>query len=135
MGRDRESVVETGEDDARVEFPEQRVTESLEVTRIGSRQYRLDSVPVFAEGYEFGDVVVADEVEPGHLRVFRIVSRSCWRNFDYCLTAEALDSERIRGALMRVDEIGGYWERIFGGILYVCILPGVDFNPTTDFVG
>ena len=48
------------------------------------------------------------------------------------LPAELIESERITTIQDRVLALGGHWERVFGGILLLCLPPTTDYNPTKD---
>lgn len=117
-----------------IEFPAEGVTASATVTRVGEKLYRLETVPVMVESANFRDVIEAEVVESG-LRFRRVAEKSNWRVFDFLLARDAIESERINGVLRRVEQIGGHWERVFGGCLFICLGPEVEWNPTADVVG
>jgi hypothetical protein len=119
-----------GGDDPVVEFPDENLSVSVPVTRVGADLYRLDAVPVFVEGAGFRDVVEAESVGERRLRVRRVVERSGWRTFDFILPPSKIDAESGQALLRRFEELGGHWERVLGGLLFVCIPPGLDLDPT-----
>lgn len=127
-------TTEIGDTDARVEFPAEGITVSMAVTRVGPRLYRLDNVPM-VEGAGFGDVVEAEPLDSGVLRVVRVAEASQWRTFDFLISEQAVGSDRVRRALERTERMGGHWERVFGGMLFICVPPGEDYDPTRDIVG
>jgi hypothetical protein len=118
-----------------IEFPSEGVTTSATVTRVGERLYRLDTVPVMIESASFRDVIEADEVGEKTLRFRQVAQKSGWQVFDFILARDVIESEKISKVLRRVEEIGGHWERIFGGCLFICIPPEEGWNPTGDVVG
>jgi len=111
-----------------VEFPAEGVTVSVPLTPVGDRMYRLDRVPVFAESASFGDVIEAEPGEGGRLRFVRIAEPGGWRTFNYILPAHKIDGEWGQTLLAEVTSRGGHWERVFGGLLFVCVPPGVDLD-------
>jgi hypothetical protein len=86
------------------------------------------------ESVKFRDIIEADEHGPT-LRFRRVAQKSDWRVFDFLLAKDARESEKINRVLERVEKVGGHWERIFGGCLFICLPPEVDWNPTADVVG
>jgi hypothetical protein len=115
-------------------YPSEGVTESATVTKLGAGLYRLESVSMAVESVKFRDIIEADEVGPT-LRFRRVAQKSDWRVFDFLLAKDARESEKINRVLERVEKVGGHWERIFGGCLFICLPPEVDWNPTADVVG
>ncbi|GEM_PF-385928 len=128
--------VETSFDgETSIEFPAEGVTTSVTLTKVGPALYRLDSVPLMVESVKFRDIVEADDMDGKKLRFRRVVQESNWRVFDFLLSKEDRDSEKIDRVLRRVERIGGHWERVLGGYLLICLPPEVDWNPTADVVG
>jgi hypothetical protein len=118
-----------------IEFPAEGVTASATVTKVGEKLYRLDSVPVMVESVKFRDIIEADEIDGKALRFRRVAQKSDWRVFDFLLANADRESDKIHRVLRRVEQVGGHWERVFGGCLFICLPPNVDWNPTTDVVG
>ncbi len=118
-----------------IEFPAEGMTASATVTKVGVALYRLDSVPVMVDSVKFRDVIEADEVDGKTLRFRRVAQKSDWRVFDFLLARDDRESEKINRVLRRVEQLGGHWERVFGGCLFICLPPEVDWNPTADVVG
>jgi hypothetical protein len=129
MADDVEITIRMG-DEPLVEFPDEGVTVSVPLTRVGERLYRLDGVPAFAESAAFGDVIEAEPAEEGRLRFVRVAEPGGWRIFDYIVPACKLDGEWAQALYDGLTARGGHWERIFGGLLFVCIPPGLDLDPS-----
>src|SRR4051812_29416105 len=104
-----------------VEFPAEGVTASVPLTPVGDGLYRLDGVPLFAESASFGDVIEAEPAACGRLRFVRVAVMGGWRTFDFILTPHKIDSEWGLSLLAELETRGGHWERVFGGLLLVCI--------------
>ena len=124
------TVVFSGEENLLVEFPNEAVTVSVPYTRIGEGRFRLDGVPLGVESAGFKDVIEAEPAEEGRLRVRRVVESSGWRTYDFILPAYRIDSEWGQSLLRELEARGGHWERMFGGLLFICIPPGLDLDPT-----
>jgi len=112
-----------------VEFPTEGVIVSVPLTPVGEHLYRLDGVPLFAKSAVFGDVIEARPGEGGRLQFVRVAEPGGWRTFDYMLPAHKLDGEWVQSLLAELLARGGHWERVFGGLLFVCVPPGVDLDP------
>lgn len=80
----------------------------------------------------FGDVIEADSITDGNIRFVRISERGGWRTYDFLIPAELIESEHITAIQDRVHSLGGHWERVFGGVLFLCLPPTSDYNPTED---
>ena len=124
------TVIFSGDDAVILEFPEENLSINVPIARVGENLYRLEAVPVLVEGAGFRDVVEAEPVGDGKLRVRRVAERSGWRTFDFILPPWKIDGEWGQALLGRLEELGGHWERVLGGLLLVCIPPGVDLDPT-----
>jgi hypothetical protein len=118
-----------------IEFPAEGVTTSADVTKVGPALYRLESAPICIESITFRDIFEAEELDETTLRFLRLVERSHWQTFDFLLARETFDRENTRRVLQRVEDMGGHWERVFGGLLFICLPPGIDWNPTLDLLG
>lgn len=121
--------------ETRIEFPAEGVTTTATVTKIGAALYRLDFVPVLIESVKFRDIIEADEIDGKTLRFRRVVQSSDWRVYDFILGKGHRNSERTNLVLRRVEQVGGHWERVCGGWLFICLPPDVDWDPTSDVVG
>ena len=126
------SIEFAGENETSVEFPEEQVTVTLELTQVGPRLFRIGSVPVMIEAASFGDVIEADSNTAGGLRFVRVAERGGWRTYDFVLPSELIESERVVTILDRVLSLGGRWELVFGGVLLLCLPPATSYNPTED---
>jgi hypothetical protein len=115
-----------------IEFPAENLTASAVVKRIDDGLYRIDTVPMMVKSANFRDLIQADYLTSGKLRFRRVVEASNWRVFDFLLLRDSLESEEIRRVLLRVERIGGHWERVFSACLLICLPPDVDWNPTTE---
>ncbi len=115
-----------------VEFPDAGTTESLQVTQISDRFYRLDSAPLLIETANFRDIVEVDQIEPGILSVIRVAEKSDWKTYQFLLPIELLEKEELQTMLGQVNDLGGYWERAMGGVLFISMPPNTDYDPRNE---
>ncbi|HYE18593.1 MAG TPA: DUF4265 domain-containing protein [Tepidisphaeraceae bacterium] len=124
--------VQVGDGEAAIEFPAEGLTTSCPVTPVGSGLYRLDGVPIGAESASYNDVIEAEALGRGKLRFRRVAQASGWRVYDYVLPRGWLDSGSGKQYLADLDARGARWERVFGGMLFVCVPPELAFDPTAS---
>jgi hypothetical protein len=119
----------TGEENVLVEFPAENLTVSVPYSQVGECLYRLDGVPVGVESAGYRDIIEADVVN-GVLRFQRVAERSGWKTYDYIVSPSRIESELGQSLLRELEARGGHWERVFGGLLFICVPPGLEFDPT-----
>jgi hypothetical protein len=122
-------TVRFGAEEPLVKFPAERITVSVPLTPVGDRLYRLDGVPLCAESAAFGDVIEAEPGEGGRLRFVRVAEPSGWQTYDFILPRHKIESEWGQSLLRELEERGGHWEVMLGGLLFVCIPPDLDLDP------
>ncbi len=118
----------------KIEFPKEGTTIDLEITQIAENQYRIDNIPFWVESASFRDIIEAEKISEENLRFKRIVEKSKWYVYDFILSEEYIESEKIRTIRDYVVKLGGYTERIAGGCLYICVPPDVKYDPTKDVI-
>lgn len=122
----------TSRSETNVEFPTERVTISLALSQVGPHLFRIESIPLMVEIANFGDVIEAAPGTDGSLRFLRIAERGGWRTYAFILTPEVIESASITAIQNRIVSLGGYWERNFGGVLFLCVPPATDYDPSHD---
>ena len=80
-------------------------------------------------------MIEAQPGEEGRLRFVCVAERGGWRTYSYTVSEQMIESERMRSLLREVEARGGHWETLFGGMLFICIPPDVDFDPTPGVMG
>lgn len=123
-----------GGDDWSVEFPEDNITMSLDLEPVGPTLYRIVTVPLMIESPRFGDVIEVEQKGDRELRFLRVVEQGDWRIFDFLISEEMAGSERVKRVCEKVILLGGHYERVFGGILLLCLPPASDYDPTADLM-
>ena len=135
MASDPHISIRVNANETSVEFPTEGITISAAVESLGDQRYRFRSVPLFVESASFMDIIEADAAIDGKLTFQQVVERSGWRVFDFILSREFIASGKLEPVLARADGYGAYWERVFGGVLYICVPPEVAWNPTAELAG
>lgn len=115
-----------------VEFSEEGVTLPLELSQVGPRLFRIGSVPIMVETVNFGDVIEAEPRADDGLRFVRIAETGGWRTYDFLIPPHLIESQRLAAILSHVLSLGGHWERVFGGVLFLCLPPTTDYDPSED---
>jgi hypothetical protein len=122
-------------DETSIEFPSEGVTTSACVAALGDGLYLIGSVPLFVESACFMDIIEADATIDGKLIFKRVAQQSTWRVFEFMLSREIIASGRLEDVLAHADDLGARWERVFGGMLYICVPPDLAWDPTPELVG
>ena len=121
MADDIVLTVEAGAEEPFDEFPADGIAVSLPLSPVGQCLYRIDGILVMTESAVFGDTVKTEPGTNGSLQFVRVAESGGWRTFDYILTPGKIDSEWEQLLLNALEERGGHWEQVFGGLLCVCI--------------
>ncbi|MEM7248123.1 MAG: GNAT family N-acetyltransferase [Acidobacteriota bacterium] len=114
------------DDEMVIEF-EDGFSMNLAVTQVGPITYRLDNVP-WSDEAGFRDVIEVEETGPQEARFVRIVEKSDWQVQSVGLSRAMQASKELDRYLEEVVELGGHWEQVFGGMLSVCLPPGVQHD-------
>jgi hypothetical protein len=121
-------VFQLGDSETSIEFRDEGVTTNCPVAKVGDRLHRLEGVPI-AESAAFKDVIEAEDLGDGKLRFVRVAQYSNWKTFDYLFPRGWLDGSRGVSLLRELDQKGLHWERMFGGMLFICVPPGSVVDP------
>lgn len=126
--------IDFGDGETSIEFKEEGVTTSACIKAVGARQYQLMTIPLLIESAQYLDVIEADRKADGSLKFCRVVKASNYQVYDYILPDSYFTELKLVAILKRVTAVGGYWERVFGGCLLICLPPEVDWNPTSEII-
>ena len=118
-------------DEPLVEFPVESITVSVPLTEVGDGLYRLEGVPLGVGSAGFGDIIEVEPGEEGRLRFVCVAERGGWRTYDFALPLAMMGSERLEALERKLEAQGVYWERLFGGLLFICVPHDVDLDPTS----
>jgi hypothetical protein len=116
--------------------------DSTLVTPLGEGRYRLELAGLNclrAENLrearrlpEYGDVIEAIATAPDFLRFVRIVKRARMKKLSFLVSQTTIDSPQLSRVFARIEELGGHWERLFGGGVIVFLPRGTTYDPLAD---
>ena len=112
------------------------------VTFVGPNKARLELDPMscmFTDDEtelkslpEYRDLIELDEIEPGKHRFVRVLERARFQRFQFMLSDPEAQAKVLNPILSRTMELGGNWERAFGGILTIFLPNDCSYDPTED---
>jgi hypothetical protein len=117
-------VTHSGDDRRRSIVFENGDSESLLVTPMGPDLFLLEESFVFGEG-RFHDVIRASANEDGSLLFHEVVSTSGLHTEERTLSKSLIESAEVQDLLAWVMNVGGMWEQIFGGVLFLHVPPNL----------
>ncbi|WP_175406422.1 DUF4265 domain-containing protein [Bacillus sp. FJAT-27264] len=94
--------------------------EVLDVTPVDRDMYRIEETPIFNPGVSMGDVIRLKE-ERGVYYYQETVRKSDLKRYAWLLTQDTAYSPILAAFKQRVNEAGGSWEQIFGGLVVIHI--------------
>lgn len=92
------------------------VDEKVPVTLLYGYIYRLEGSSAFGEVF-LGDTIEVEPVPHHSFRLVRVVERSGYRVHFVGVPRTVAESEELAQLFAAVEDVGGAWERIMGGIL------------------
>jgi len=113
------------------------------VTFIGKNKARLETDPMsclFTEDEDelkslpnLRDLVELKKIDWGaKYRFVQVLRRARLQRFEFSLSDPETQAKALEPVLSRVIELGGDWERVFGGILTIFLPHDCSFDPTED---
>lgn len=94
--------------------------EVLDVTQVERDTYRIEETPIFNPGIFVGDIIRVKEEQGVHYYQ-ETVRKSTLKRHAWLLTEQAAYSPIVAAFRQRVNEAGGSWEQIFGGLIVIHI--------------
>lgn len=103
---------------------EDGVYEDVDAEPLTGNRYRLLATPLSSSSdAKFGDVI--ELTADGDIwRFERVFDRSSLHTLELLVSQSVAESPASRAVLEHVRQIGGEWERAFGGIVFVHVPPG-----------
>ena len=92
------------------------------MTPISSDHFRLEQNSLLLEA-AYHDVIRASPREDGSLQFHEISAKSKLLTYSWILSQAVIDSPEFREFLEFVGGLGGAWERILGGMIFVHVPP------------
>ena len=99
--------------------------------RLGDNLYRV-LCNTMEEEFDFQDVIEAEPIDDNTIRFVRVAEPGNWRIHCFGLSKRVIESDSLRSFLERCVTRGIHWERLWGGILYLSVPPGMDYDPSDD---
>jgi hypothetical protein len=111
-----------------ISFPN-NVTEDLPLTHVEGNQYRIDASSFLAEPKVFyGDVIEINPTGEKTADFVAIVKRSGLKVSCRLIGKNIIESASLQNMLDKIVQLGGNWERTFGGVLIVHLPATVDWD-------
>ena len=115
-------------------------TSELLVTELGANRYRLEVDPFW--GYiavessrelaslpRYGDEFEALPIGQRGRRFVKVVKRSGLKRFQFLVDEMTARSPELEVVIAEVEDLKGYWERIFGGIVIMYVPRKSKYDP------
>jgi hypothetical protein len=111
-----------------------RSTTTVDVLALGGNRYRIVDpvVGLWSPEIRFQDVIEATPGSNDDLVFKRVIECAGYRLFDFCLPPEWNEHPGIRAILTNVEENGGTWEAVMGGILLIWLPPESLLDPNVE---
>ncbi len=97
-------------------------SEELLVTEVDFNLYRLEESSLFGE-VNYHDIIETELESDGTLRLLRVVASSGLKTVGWIAADAQLNSPGLKLLLDKVMNVGGNWERTFGGVLTIHLPP------------
>jgi len=101
------------------------VSERLAVTPMGPNLYRMEQSSLWG-GVSCYDVIETEPQSEGTVRFLRVLIPSGLKTVSWLLSRTEAESPALSALLDKVIDVGGHWERIFGGVLVLHLPPAED---------
>lgn len=115
------------------EFP---CTSELEVIQLAPNRFRLEEGPYLMFEGGLHDIIEADLQDNGSFLFRGVIETSTWQRFDFALSKERADSDAFKERLFRtVERLGGTWDTMFGGLVFLYLPQGIQFDLQKQIAG
>lgn len=121
-------IIFKAESNTAITFPN-NVTEDLPLTHIEGNRYRLGFSSLLGEPRVFyGDVIEIKPTGEKSADFLRVARRSGLRVSSRMIGKDIIDSPLLRHLLDKIMQLGGNWERAFGGVLLIHLPESVELD-------
>jgi hypothetical protein len=114
--------------DAQISFDAGTSFESIQVTPLGSDNYRLEATPIFFEDVSFGDTIEATKDGEGRLLFHKLITRGKFQSYRWILTKQVIELPEFVAFCNNVMRLGGMWEQLLGGLVFIHLPQDCDLN-------
>ena len=111
---------------------EEELLEPVSIEKLANGYFQLLEHPIFSETVQFGDTVDLAKVTDTEYELIRIVQPSKLKKLGLVLPVEWEKEQECQNILDKVTENKGYWQRDFGGLLFIFYDPEL-YCPMKDF--
>lgn len=109
-------------------------SEPVRVTEVGPGRWSVKSAVWVSEQFNLGDIVELS-FDTDSYRFQRVVAIASHKRSSSILPIELAESPEIQEILDRVLTCDGYWERIFGGCIFVAVPAESSFDVEAAILG
>ncbi len=81
---------------------------------------------------DYRDLIELEEVGPGTYRFVQVLERARFQRFGFMLSDPEAQTKALEPIRTRTMDLGGNWERVFGGILTIFLSHDCTYDPTED---
>ena len=81
---------------------------------------------------DFRDLVELKKISRDKYQFVRVLKRAKFKRFQYLLSEPERQSSTLEPVLTKVIELGGDWERVFGGVLTIFLPKDCEYDPEND---
>lgn len=114
--------------------PDEIFSEPVDVTLLPENRVRLEEPAAMIEEVAMHDILETAIDADGSHRIVRIVESANFRRYEYAAGGAALESERVRLVLEKVQGLGGQWAATLG-MLVINLPPDCPYDPADDLSG
>lgn len=106
-------------------------SESLLVTPLGSNFYRLEESTLMEKAH-FQDAIEAVTREDGSLEFLAVKEHSTLQPYSFLLSKQVIESGLLKLLLDNVKARNGFWEILFGSLLFIYLPEDSDLDPDSE---
>ena len=112
-----------------LEFSEEGMCELIYLSHLDNNLYRVEDISSCVLGQlQYGDIIKIEPQDQNNFTFKQVVKPSEWRSEVFVLSKEMIEKDEILSLLNQIENLGGKWERVMGGVLSVCLPPNCDFD-------
>jgi len=101
----------------------------MAVEPLASGLFRVAEQPWFWEGFGYDDLVELRKTGSDKFEFVRVVERSSLVRNCWVVGKETAESQGLQALFDDVSNAGGYWERAFGGAVFIAVPVGSKIKP------
>ena len=113
------------------------------LTRVGENRYRFEVDPLsclyvdsereLTRLPQYQDEFEAETISENRIRFKKVLKRAPLKRYSWVIWKEIAESTKLEEFFVKISSEGGYWERIFGGIMTVYMPKDSKMNIENEF--